>query len=119
MSRRKKKQKQKTIGSPAEAPAEPKTGNTGSAPSDEDVEDLIRTKGKEALEEIARLAMESDLKEELKVRCLLYLADLWAKDARKKLESASDFDATLADIARRAAEEYEKKYRQRKSGQGG
>lgn len=81
---------------------------------------MIRTRGKEAFETIAYLAIEGKLeKEELRVKCLLYLADVWAKNARKKLEASSDFEATLADIARRAAEKYDKKQKQRRSGQDG
>ena len=89
-------------------------------PKDADREELIRTRGKEAFETIANLAIEGNLKkEELRVKCLLYLADLWAKNARKNLENSSDFEATLANIARRAAEKYDRKQKQRKSGQGG
>ncbi len=94
-------------------------GERKSIPSDAEFDELIRTNGKDALKEIARLALKSDLKDELRIRCLLYLADLWAKNARKKLEAASDFEAVLAEIARRAARQYDKKQKQRRSGQDG
>ena len=59
-----------------EKTADPITGDGESEaiPSDAELDKLIRTNGKEALKEIARLALKSDLKDELRVRCLLYLA---------------------------------------------
>lgn len=82
--------------------------------------ELLKTRGKEAYERIADLALKEGLeKEELLVRCLIFLADQWARNARKKLETASDFEATLADIARRAAEKYGRKCKQRGTGKGG
>ncbi len=82
--------------------------------------DLLKTKGKEAFKKIANLALDGELdkKPEL-IRCLIFLAEHWAKDARRKLETASDFEATLADIARRAAEKYDRKCKKRGSGKGG
>lgn len=85
--------------------------------------ELLKTTGKEAFEKIAGLVLgektDDEIKPELKVRCLIFLAEQWAKNARKKLETASDFEATLADIARRAAEKYGRKCKQRGAGQGG
>ena len=104
-----------------EKTSDPKTGDgeCKAIPSDAELNELIRTNGKKALKEIAPRALDSNLKDELRVRCLLYLADLWAKNARKKLETASDFEAVLAEIARRAARQYDKKQKQRRSGQDG
>ena len=86
--------------------------------------ELLRTKGKQAFKKIASLVLGrkkkgEEIKPELKVKCLIFLAEYWAKNARKKLETASDFEATLADIARRAAEKYDRKCKKQGSGKGG
>ena len=79
---------------------------------DEKVERLLETKGQDAYEQIAELALgekAKELKPYLKVRCLIFLADPWVRHTRKRLQTVRRIKATLADIARRAAEKYGRK----------